>query len=257
MRFPDTITEEQRSEIFWAITERHKRLLALEESTVKQHAPADGVKRLLRTYGSGTILIKGEAVEVTGLISMFAPDPELPLEVIEGMDRKVDGPADLFGGGAETGGGIKAGGKDKWKGKHSGQPEKIGLAVEGVVGALSPEIVAQREAAREAESAARKRAGPVWIETPADSGTYVKHDSIPDDLPEGTIVLWQDPAATPDAGSNGAAPGVTDGSPQGMPGAPTESDDAAIDASAAHPRPGALPLQPDYSTSAPVEGDPL
>jgi hypothetical protein len=287
MRFPDTITEEQRSEIFWAISERHKRLLALEESTVKQHAPADGVRRQLRLYGSGTLLVKGEPVEVVGLISMFAPDPELPLETIQGMERKVDDAPDLFGGGAETGGGVKAGGKGTWKGKRGGPPEKIGLAIDGVVGSLTPEIIAQREAAKEAEAAARKRAGPVWIQKPGET-SYTKAESIPDGLPEGTIVLWEDPEVTaisqaaneviaasaatasdpvanreeqkPEPTAEPAIPDPNDRveeRPKKVPTVPTTPADEefARAAERAAPKPGAAPLPVDYGTRMPTGGD--
>jgi hypothetical protein len=194
MRFPDTITEEQRSEIFWAIDDRRKRLDKLAEDASKAHAPADGFKKLLRLYHSGTMLVAGEPVEVVGLIAMFAPDPELPLETVEGMERKVGDAPDLFGGGAETGGGNPPGKKEKWKGKRGGPPEKIGLAVEGVVGGITPDIAAQREAAKEAEASAEKqREGPVWIETAPGSEQWVRHETIPADVPEGVTIAYQEP----------------------------------------------------------------
>jgi len=221
VKYPEEITEEQRSELHWAITDRYKALEKLEEDTAKKHAPTDGIRRLIKLYRASSQIVKGPDgadVEETipGLLSFFAPDPELPLESQEGMEREVTDEPDLFGGGAETGGGTGVGGSaGKWnpppKRKRGGGPELVGEVIGTIVheavpdvltgGDMPPETMGQAVAADQAEADAAKK------------------------------------------------------DPKTEPAIPDPNDAFAAAAASATPKPGATPLQPDYSTTMPSGGN--
>lgn len=117
MKVPD-ISEEERAEIFTALRERKENLEKLEKKTQEASIPIDRFEERLALYRDRDELVKAEGGPTEkhlrpGLLAIFAPTPELSTEALENQTRDVNDPADLFGGGAETGGGHKAGRKQK------------------------------------------------------------------------------------------------------------------------------------------------
>lgn len=116
MKVPE-ITEEERAEIFTALRERKENLEKLEKKTQEASIPVDRFEERLALYRDRDELVTGdngtEKHMRPGLLAIFAPTPELSTEALENQQRKVGDPADLFGGGAETGGGHKPGRKEK------------------------------------------------------------------------------------------------------------------------------------------------
>jgi hypothetical protein len=147
MKVPD-ISEEERVEIYTALQERKEALEKLSKETDKKHVPTDRIDERLAIYRDGDQIVNNEKCVRPGLISLFAPEPQLSTEARAAKDggkRDPNGGADLFGGGTETGGGHPPGEKGVWKGKPRGDAgdEFVEEADATVVGTIpgSPKMI--------------------------------------------------------------------------------------------------------------------